>query len=77
MYGTCSLGLPQKLAMASEGDLYTGWHTMAKAVREHDELKVKDVKEDIDTLLVFVCGHSPDSFRSSCSSCRRVSFPPF
>lgn len=27
---------------------------MAKSVRELDEQKIKDVKEDIDTLLVFV-----------------------
>ena len=32
----------------------TGWSAMAKAVREFDEEKVKDCKEDIDTLLVFV-----------------------
>ena len=31
-----------------------GWQTMAKTVREVDEDKVKDCKEDIDTLLVFV-----------------------
>lgn len=30
------------------------WQTMAKTVREVDEEKVKDSKEDIDTLLVFV-----------------------
>jgi hypothetical protein len=35
-------------------DFSTGWHTMAKAVRDLDEYKVRDVKEDIDTLLVFV-----------------------
>ena len=35
-------------------DYSFGWHNMAKAVREVDEQKVKDVKEDIDTLLVFV-----------------------
>ena len=28
---------------------------MAKTVREYDEDKIKDTKEDIDTLLVFVC----------------------
>ncbi|GJE90531.1 hypothetical protein PsYK624_066710 [Phanerochaete sordida] len=31
----------------------TGWQTMAKAVRDIDEDKVRDCKEDIDTLLVF------------------------
>ena len=32
----------------------TGWTVMAKTVRDIDEGKVKDCKEDIDTLLVFV-----------------------
>lgn len=32
----------------------TGWAVMAEKVREVDEEKVKDAKEDIDTLLVFV-----------------------
>ena len=32
----------------------SGWQTMARTVREADEDKVKDCKEDIDTLLVFV-----------------------
>ena len=32
----------------------TGWAAMAKTIRELDEDKVKDYKEDIDTLLVFV-----------------------
>ena len=31
-----------------------GWQTMAKTVRETDEEKIRDTKEDIDTLLVFV-----------------------
>ena len=31
-----------------------GWLSMAKIVRDYDEEKVKDCKEDIDTLLVFV-----------------------
>jgi hypothetical protein len=35
----------------------TGWTAMAKTVRGVDEDKVKDCKEDIDTLLVFVCVH--------------------
>ena len=30
------------------------WQTIAKSVRKLDEEKVKDSKEDIDTLLVFV-----------------------
>lgn len=34
-----------------------GWTSMAAQVQEYDEAKVKDTKEDIDTLLVFVrCG---------------------
>jgi hypothetical protein len=32
----------------------TGWSAMAKIVREVDEQKVKDYKEDIDTILLFV-----------------------
>jgi hypothetical protein len=32
----------------------TGWAAMAETVRAYDEEKVKDSKEDIDTLLVFV-----------------------
>lgn len=32
----------------------TGWAAMAKTMREVDEAKVKDYKEDIDTLLVLV-----------------------
>jgi hypothetical protein len=35
-------------------DLYASWNTMAQAVRGCDEVRVKDIKEDIDTLLVFV-----------------------
>lgn len=40
---------PDKPAMASDG-----WSTMAKAVKEVDKQKFKDIKEDIDTLMVFV-----------------------
>jgi hypothetical protein len=32
----------------------TGWAAMADKMREYDQDKVQDVKEDIDTLLVFV-----------------------
>ena len=32
----------------------TGWSAMSKVVRDFDEEKVKECKEDIDTLLVFV-----------------------
>ena len=32
----------------------TGWGAMARTVRDIDEDKIRDCKEDIDTLLVFV-----------------------
>ncbi len=32
----------------------TGWAAMGKEVREFDEEKIRNSKEDIDTLLVFV-----------------------
>lgn len=32
----------------------TGWAAMATKVREFDEERIKDTKEDMDTLLVFV-----------------------
>lgn len=32
----------------------SGWSAMARIVREVDEEKVRDYKEDIDTILVFV-----------------------
>lgn len=31
-----------------------GWPAMSKTLRDYDEEKVKDCKEDVDTLLVFV-----------------------
>ena len=31
-----------------------GWAAMAKTMRDFDEEKIRDCKEDIDTLLVFV-----------------------
>lgn len=37
--------------------LPTGWTAMANAVRNFDEEKVKECKEDVDTLLVFVRDH--------------------
>ena len=40
----------------------SGWQTMAKTAREVDEDKVKDCKEDIDTLLVFVSCQSSFPF---------------
>lgn len=33
----------------------TGWAAMDKVLRDYDEEKVKDYKEDIDNLLTFVC----------------------
>ncbi len=35
-------------------EMSTGWTEMTRTVKEVDEGKVKDCKEDIDTLLVFV-----------------------
>lgn len=35
----------------------SGWAAMADKVRDYDEDKVKDAKEDIDTLMVFVRTH--------------------
>lgn len=32
----------------------SGWAAIAKCIREVDEEKIKDYKEDIDTILVFV-----------------------
>ena len=32
-----------------------GWDAVDKRVRDSDESKVEDFKEDVDTLLVFVC----------------------
>jgi sRNA-binding protein len=32
----------------------TGWSAMARIVREVDDQKIQDCKEDIDTILVFV-----------------------
>ncbi len=43
----------------------TGWTAMAHAVRNFDEEKVKDCKEDVDTLLVFVCDLSGFSWLST------------
>ena len=40
---------PDKPVMASDS-----WNTMAKAVKDVDKQKFKDIKEDIDTLMVFV-----------------------
>lgn len=39
----------------------SGWQTMTKTVREVDEDKIGDCKDDIDTLLVFV--RTVQSFR--------------
>ncbi|KAL4252144.1 hypothetical protein ABKN59_001708 [Abortiporus biennis] len=42
--------LPSKPPIRGETD---GWSKVASLVRQYDESRVKDVKEDIDTLLVF------------------------
>ena len=33
---------------------FDGWHTCATAVKQYDDTTVKNWKEEIDTLLVFV-----------------------
>ena len=38
----------------TQEDFSGGWPSMAAQVREYDEVKVKDTKEDVDTLLVSV-----------------------
>lgn len=44
----------QQQILPTGGAPLGGWHTIAKTVRDVDEEKVKDCREDIDTLLVFV-----------------------
>ncbi len=39
-------------------NLEKGWSTLAKTLTENDEVKVRDCKEDMDTLLVFVSSPS-------------------
>lgn len=41
------------------GNAESGWASVAKAIREVDEEKVRDYKEDIDTILVFVSSPRP------------------
>lgn len=56
------------------------WTRISKIVRGLDEAKVKDYKEDIDTILVFVRttpGLSSVSRRSSCSTTGRSIFGRF
>lgn len=43
---------PVKYVLAGQP---SGWAAMAQVVRDFDVEKINDVKEDIDTLLVFVC----------------------
>ena len=54
------------------------WFQTAKEVRESDESKVKDYKEDIDTLLVFVrhCSILYVAITSSDSILLRVLYSP-
>lgn len=33
---------------------HTGWGRLSSMIRDYDEARIKDIKEDIDTLLVFV-----------------------
>lgn len=35
-------------------DTESGWAAIAKSIQDVDEQKIKDYKEDIDTILVFV-----------------------
>lgn len=48
--------LPTDANQPFGGPMYvgTGWSAMSKIVREVDEQKIQDYKEDIDTILVFV-----------------------
>ena len=39
----------------------SGWAAVAKTIREIDEQKIQDYKEDIDTILVFVRLHTNSS----------------
>jgi hypothetical protein len=41
----------------------TGWSAMARIVREVDAQKIQDCKEDIDTILVFVCPTLVDLYK--------------
>jgi hypothetical protein len=34
----------------------SGWASMAQNIREYDEDRIKDVKDDIDNLFIFVRG---------------------
>jgi hypothetical protein len=60
MNSTTTLVSPESTPQSSPDVRYvlsgqpTGWAAMAQTVRAYDEDKVKDAKEDIDTLLVFV-----------------------
>lgn len=53
----------------------TGWTAMAQAVRNFDEEKVKDCKEDVDTLLVFVCRPINSVLCYLPATCRPASSP--
>ena len=48
----------QKAVSSRDTPGLTGWAAMAKTVRDFDEEKIRDCKEDIDTLLVFVSATS-------------------
>ena len=45
--------------MTSSADVSSGWLGVERAVHKVDEDRIKDAKEDIDTLLVIVSAHVP------------------
>lgn len=47
-------------------DTESGWAAIAKSIREVDEQKVKDYKEDIDNILIFVSGATAFFFFFCC-----------
>lgn len=49
--GSARVSAPQHSSTCGHS---SGWSGMARVVRDFDEEKVRDCKEDIDTLLVFV-----------------------
>lgn len=51
---TASDALSSNVPVYGSQGVGQGWSSMARIVREVDEQKVKDCKEDIDTILTFV-----------------------
>jgi hypothetical protein len=68
MNSAATLVSPESAPHPSPGVRYVlagqpaGWAAMAETVRAYDEEKVKDTKEDIDTLLVFVSNFAYETF---------------